>query len=223
MAGVPSLSNAEADFGARSMLLSIRSLAKNLRGVPGRKMLILFTAGFPLSTENLTELTATIDACNKANVAIYPLDVRGLVTGMPGGSARLSTPGKGGNSTAVAAKTVNQNDAPVCCWLATALARCWIPRSPGAAVVAARVAAVAGGGHGVAAPAGARWYRRDRGHRWQAEPEVPAERRHRWRQGWNGRHRRHRWWQRRNRWNGGTGGGGTRSVGIRIRIITTTP
>jgi VWFA-related protein len=88
--GLPTLSNAEADFGVRSMLLSIRSLAKNLRGVAGRKMLILFTAGFPLSTENMTELTATIDTCNKANVAIYPLDVRGLVA--PTGSAKLSRP-----------------------------------------------------------------------------------------------------------------------------------
>ena len=92
--GMASLSNAEADYGARSMLLSIRSLAKNLRGVPGRKMLVLFTAGFPLSVENLSELTATIDACNKANVAIYPLDVRGLTSGMgaPGGSVKLTRP-----------------------------------------------------------------------------------------------------------------------------------
>ena len=52
MAGMPSISNVEQDYGARTMLLSIRSLAKNLRGVPGRKMLILFTAGFPLTGEN---------------------------------------------------------------------------------------------------------------------------------------------------------------------------
>ena len=95
MSGMPSISSVETDFGARSMLLAIRSLAKNLRGVPGRKMLILFTAGFPLNMENMTELTATIDACNKANVAIYPLDVRGLtapmLTGPSGGpgSARM--------------------------------------------------------------------------------------------------------------------------------------
>jgi VWFA-related protein len=74
-----SISNAEADYGARTMLLAIRSLAKNLRAVPGRKMLILFSAGFPLTTERLSELTATIDACNKANVSIYSLDVRGLM------------------------------------------------------------------------------------------------------------------------------------------------
>ena len=103
--GIPTLSNAEAEFGVRSMLLSIRSLAKNLRGVPGRKMLILFTAGFPLDTENMSELTATIDACNKANVAIYPLDVRGLAAPTPGGSARLSAPGNADrpNQTTVSA------------------------------------------------------------------------------------------------------------------------
>jgi hypothetical protein len=78
-----SLNNAAADLGARSMLLAIRSLAKGLRGVPGRKMLVLFSAGFPLDAERLSELTATIDACNKANIAVYSLDVRGLVA--PGG------------------------------------------------------------------------------------------------------------------------------------------
>src|SRR5271154_3090251 len=85
--GALSLSNAEADFGARSMLLAVRSLAKNLRSVPGRKMLVLFSGGFPLTPEADSELTATIDACNKANVAIYALDARGLVAGTPGASS----------------------------------------------------------------------------------------------------------------------------------------
>src|SRR6202051_1934712 len=89
--GLSSLSNAEADFGARSVLLAVRSLAKNLRTVPGRKMLVLFSGGFALNPENQSELTATIDACNKSNVAIYALDARGLVAGVPGGSARLDT------------------------------------------------------------------------------------------------------------------------------------
>jgi VWFA-related protein len=78
-----SLSNAEADYGARSMLLAVRSLAKNLRSVPGRKMVILFSGGFALNSENQSELTATIDACNKSNVAIYSLDARGLIGGGP--------------------------------------------------------------------------------------------------------------------------------------------
>src|SRR5437762_7771243 len=39
-AGLSSISTAEADYGARTMLLAVRSLAKNLRAVPGRKMLV---------------------------------------------------------------------------------------------------------------------------------------------------------------------------------------
>lgn len=88
--GAFSLNNAASDLGARSMLLAIRSLAKNLRAIPGRKMLVLFSAGFPLDAERLSELTATIDACNKANIAVYSLDVRGLVA--PGGSAQFQKP-----------------------------------------------------------------------------------------------------------------------------------
>ncbi|HUL33416.1 MAG TPA: VWA domain-containing protein [Candidatus Eisenbacteria bacterium] len=85
------LSKSESDYGARTMLLAIRSLAKNLRAVPGRKMLILFSAGFPTDDpERISELTATIDACNKANVSIYPLDVRGLKAP---GSSRLEEEG----------------------------------------------------------------------------------------------------------------------------------
>ncbi len=89
-----SLGNAEADFGARSMLLAVRSMAKNLRGIPGRKMMILFSGGFPLTPENQSELTATIDACNKSNVAVYALDARGLVATAPGGMARGRTTSK---------------------------------------------------------------------------------------------------------------------------------
>jgi VWFA-related protein len=90
--GLSSLGNAEADFGARSMLLAVRSLAKNLRAVPGRKMVVLFSGGFALTQENQSELTATIDACNKSNVAVYALDARGLVGTAPGGSASRKTP-----------------------------------------------------------------------------------------------------------------------------------
>src|SRR5207249_3279157 len=88
----PSLGNAAADFGARSMLLAVRSLAKNLRSIPGRKMVVLFSGGFALTQENQSELTATIDACNKSNVAVYALDARGLVATAPGGSAGRRVP-----------------------------------------------------------------------------------------------------------------------------------
>ena len=81
-AGSIMLDNSISDFGAQSLLLAIRDMAKNLASIPGRKSMILFTAGFAITPERQSELTATIDVCNKANVAIYPLDVRGLVTPM---------------------------------------------------------------------------------------------------------------------------------------------
>jgi len=85
--GAPTMLQMRSDFGARSMLLAIRGLAKTLRDVPGRKTLILFSGGFALTPERESELTATIDAANKANVAIYAIDVRGLQSLGP-----LSTP-----------------------------------------------------------------------------------------------------------------------------------
>lgn len=86
-AGDMSLGRAAADFGARNMILGIRSLAKNLATIPGRKSLVLLTAGFRLSPDQYSDITATIDVCNRSNVAVYPIDVRGLVTG-----ARLIAP-----------------------------------------------------------------------------------------------------------------------------------
>jgi VWFA-related protein len=94
--GLPSLANPEADFGAYTLLLSIRSFAKNLASIPGRKSLVLFTAGFELTPERESELTATIDACNKANVAVYPLDVRGLVAPTMGPDLITHAPGPSG-------------------------------------------------------------------------------------------------------------------------------
>lgn len=74
-----SLSRAARDFGATDLLLSLRTLAKDLETVPGRKTLVLFTGGFPLTSERMSEATATIDACNRSNVAIYPVDARGVM------------------------------------------------------------------------------------------------------------------------------------------------
>lgn len=88
------ISGGEAEFGARTMLLSMRTLARNLQTVPGRKMLVLFSAGFPLDPTTRSELLATIDACNKSNVAVYSLDVRGLVAAVPGGMARNNSPAR---------------------------------------------------------------------------------------------------------------------------------
>ena len=80
--GSPVFGSAEADFGARSVMLALRMLAKGLSTVQGRKSLVMLTSGFPLTPERQSELTAVINACNKANVAVYPIDVRGLTPGI---------------------------------------------------------------------------------------------------------------------------------------------
>ena len=102
--GGPTGIQMRTDFAARSVLLALRSAVKDLASVRGRKILILFSAGFPLTSDRQSELTATIDAANKANVAIYTVDVRGLKgiqstpeIGMPGsvfgpGAARQDSP-----------------------------------------------------------------------------------------------------------------------------------
>jgi VWFA-related protein len=99
--GVPRLGGGGfGAYGARTMLLSLRTMAQNLTGVPGRKSLILFTSGFPLSndadgSEARSQANAAVDACNKANVAVYPIDVRGLGAGLPGVDTGPSFPGPG--------------------------------------------------------------------------------------------------------------------------------
>jgi VWFA-related protein len=87
--GQPGLSQATFDYGVRDVVLGLRSLVKNLAAVPGRKTLIFLTSGFPVNGDLLPEVNATIDVCNRSNVAIYPIDVRGLVPAiMPSGSPR---------------------------------------------------------------------------------------------------------------------------------------
>lgn len=83
-AGMPNLSALESNFGARNSLLALGSVAKSLSSVPGRKTLVLLTSGFALDPELQSEVTAAINTCNRANVAVYPIDVRGLATGLAG-------------------------------------------------------------------------------------------------------------------------------------------
>jgi VWFA-related protein len=89
--GAPNLQQAAADFGVRGVMQAIRNLAKGLSTVPGRKTLVMLSSGFPMTPQVESELAATIDACNKTNVAIYPIDVRGLVVDAPG--LDMSKPG----------------------------------------------------------------------------------------------------------------------------------
>ncbi len=59
-------------YSNRNVLLALRSVARSMASLPGRKSLIWLTSGFPLTQDNQYDLTSLISACNRANVAVYP-------------------------------------------------------------------------------------------------------------------------------------------------------
>jgi VWFA-related protein len=73
---------AEDEYIVRNRFIALRDLAKGLAGIPGRKTLVWLTGGFVVKPELLSEVTATVNVFNHSNVAIYPIDVRGLVAGV---------------------------------------------------------------------------------------------------------------------------------------------
>jgi VWFA-related protein len=80
-------------YSNRNVLLALRSVARSMASLPGRKSLVWLTSGLPLTPGLEPDLTALIAACNRANVAVYPVDVRGLTGVMRGtGMANLRRP-----------------------------------------------------------------------------------------------------------------------------------
>lgn len=89
----PGLSRAAPDR-ASGLLLAVRSVAQNLGSVPGRKTLIVLGADFELGIgENSAAIDPVLDACNRANVAIYGIDTRGIVASPTGFGGRLNAAG----------------------------------------------------------------------------------------------------------------------------------
>jgi VWFA-related protein len=79
-------------------VMAFETIADTFRGVPGRKALIWVSNGFPLRpAENswyLDHYEELFRKCNAANIAIYPIDARGLVDTSaklePGALSRLA-------------------------------------------------------------------------------------------------------------------------------------
>jgi VWFA-related protein len=82
-----------AGLGAGNLFLAIRNLASNLASAPGRKTLVLLSADPELrSQERSAEIKAALDACNRANVAIYGIDTRGFAASPIGVEGRVGVP-----------------------------------------------------------------------------------------------------------------------------------
>ncbi len=80
-------------FNTDEKLAALESLARMLRGIPGRKSVIHFSSGIERTgVENEAQLRATTDAANRSNVSFYTVDARGLAALPPGGDATSASP-----------------------------------------------------------------------------------------------------------------------------------
>ena len=75
-------------------LSALQTAATMLRGLPEQKALVYFASGLRLNgVDNQAQLRATTNAAIRANVALHPIDARGLVAQAPLGDATRSSPG----------------------------------------------------------------------------------------------------------------------------------
>ncbi len=73
-AGITSSESAAAFETVRAL----EGLARSLGVLEGRKTIVFVNGGVPPSSAQRAELTSVIEACNKSDVAVYPIDVRPL-------------------------------------------------------------------------------------------------------------------------------------------------
>jgi VWFA-related protein len=97
-------------FNTDRKLASLESLGDLLRDIPGKKSVLQFTSGITQTGEdNRSQLRATTDAANRANMSIYTVDSRGLLAEIPGGDA--SAGAAGGNAMYTGAAVFQQSGA----------------------------------------------------------------------------------------------------------------
>jgi VWFA-related protein len=81
-------------FNTDRQLAALQTAVTMLKTLPEQKALVYFGSGVRLrGTDNQAQLRATINAAIKSNVAIHPIDARGLVARPPLGDATRASPG----------------------------------------------------------------------------------------------------------------------------------
>jgi len=79
-------------FSADRKLLALQSIMQALGTIPQKKNLIYFSNGISQSgTDNQSALRAATASAVKANVSIYPVDIRGLEAFPPGGQVQSAS------------------------------------------------------------------------------------------------------------------------------------
>lgn len=64
----------------RNVLTAIRAIALGVKGIEGRKSLILFSEGFVVAPNLEGELHSVVDLANRSNLAVYCIESQGLTT-----------------------------------------------------------------------------------------------------------------------------------------------
>lgn len=93
------IARVQQDRAIETTMLGFLGVAWALSGTTGRKSLIWATGGFPFYIDSPGAVPVheaalyerTMKALNDAQIAVYPVDVRGLVNTMPGASSRGAT------------------------------------------------------------------------------------------------------------------------------------
>src|SRR6185295_14329050 len=81
-------------FNTDRQLAALQNAVKLLGVLNEKKALIDFTTQVNLNgADNQSQLRATLNAARRANVAIYPVDSRGLIASAPMGNASQRSPG----------------------------------------------------------------------------------------------------------------------------------
>ncbi len=91
-------------------LSALQTASTMLRGLSEQKSLVYFASGLRLNgVDNQAQLRATVNAAIRANVAIFPVDARGLLAQAPLGDATRASPSGTGLLTGQTANTLTTN------------------------------------------------------------------------------------------------------------------
>ncbi len=75
---IRSFDNLDRDHMGYDTALALRSVVQYLSFLPGRKTIVFFSEGLPVSPVLSARLDSVIDAANRANVTAYAVDAKGL-------------------------------------------------------------------------------------------------------------------------------------------------
>ena len=77
---IRSFDNLDRDHRGYDTSLALLAVVRALSHLPGRKSIVFFSEGLPVSPALSAKLDSIIDAANRANVTTYAVDARGLAT-----------------------------------------------------------------------------------------------------------------------------------------------